>query len=319
MTPLIARSGPYSIGRSEPITRQQRFGQTLQARLDPAGDVEDGIRDPCFDGQHVGARDIGDADEVHRLRAVTEDQRRFATGDSLDPTDQDLRVGAVDVHPRAVDVEVTQRDIVEAGHRVVAAQQSLVEGLGGAVERVVRVWMVVLVSRGRLRRGRRPTPRRRRSACRTPASAAASITLNVPSTRTSSASRGSSAHWVIRIAAWWKTMFVPAVSSSTRARSRTSPSTTVRLPFSSAQLRFSRLPRTKLSRMRISSAPRSTSWSTRVEPIVPAPPVTRIRPPLTVAGFAWLFPLVPIVSRGLPALGINGRELLKFPRRFRAL
>ena len=44
---------------------------------------------------------------------------------------------------------------------------------------------------------------------RTPSATAASSTLKVPSTRTSSASRGSSAHWVMRIAAWWKTTSMP--------------------------------------------------------------------------------------------------------------
>ena len=45
----------------------------------------------------------------------------------------------MDVHPRPVHVEVAQRDVVEAAHRVEAAQQALVEGLGRAVERVVGV------------------------------------------------------------------------------------------------------------------------------------------------------------------------------------
>ena len=57
--------------------------------------------------------------------------------------------------------------------------------------------------------------------------AAASTTLNVPSTSTSRARRGSSAHCVMRIAAWWNTMSLPATSSSTTARSRMSPSTSV--------------------------------------------------------------------------------------------
>ena len=152
-------------------------------------------------------------------------------GDPLHPADQDLGVGAVDVHPRPVDVEVAERDVVEAAHRVVAAQQALVEGLGGAVEGVVGVGVMQLVGRELVRRGRRRTPTRRRPACARSACAAASTTLKVPSTSTSSARRGSSAHWVMRIAAWWKTTSMPAVSSATSARSRTSPSTTVTLPF----------------------------------------------------------------------------------------
>ena len=62
-----------------------------------------------FARQDVGPRDVVDVDEVHRLRAVAEDQRRLAGGDALHPADEHLGVGAVDVHARAVDVEVAQR------------------------------------------------------------------------------------------------------------------------------------------------------------------------------------------------------------------
>ncbi len=71
---------------------QQGFGQLLQARLDPAGDVEDGVGDVGLGGEDVGASDVGHADEVHRLLAVTEDQRRLAGGDPLHPANQDLGV-----------------------------------------------------------------------------------------------------------------------------------------------------------------------------------------------------------------------------------
>ena len=168
--------------------------------------------------------------EVHRLRAVAEDQRRLAGGDALHPAHEHLGVDAVDVHPRAVDVEVAQRDVVEAVHRVERAQQALVEDLGGAVERVVVVRVVVLGRREVL--GEAVDRRRRRGdeLAHAFASTAASITLNVPSTSTSSASRGSSAHCVIRSAAWWKTTSMPRVSSRTSARSQMSPSTTVTGP-----------------------------------------------------------------------------------------
>ncbi len=113
----------------------------------------------------------------------------------------------------------------------------------------------------------------------TPAAAAASMTVNVPSTRHSSASRGSSAHWVMRMAARWKTRSWPSVSSRTSALSLMSPSTILTTPDSSAPLRFSLRPRTKLSSTTTSEAPASTSWSTTDDPIVPAPPVTRARCP----------------------------------------
>ena len=123
----------------------QHFGQFEEARLDAAGDVENLVCDIGFGGEDVGAGDVGDVDEVHRLRAVAEDQWRLAGIDALHPAHQHLGVDAVDVHPRAVDVEVAQRDVVEAAHRVEAAQQALVEGLGGSVEGVVGVRVVGLV------------------------------------------------------------------------------------------------------------------------------------------------------------------------------
>ena len=165
-------------------------------------------------------------DEVHRLPAVTEDERRLAGRDALHPADQHLGVEAVDVHPRPVHVEVAQGHVVEAVHRVEAAQHALVEDLGRAVERVVVVRVVAARSSGTRSPGRRPTPTRRRPPCARSASTAASSTLNVPSASTSSASRGSSAHCVMRIAAWWKTRSVPAVASRTTSRSRMSPSMT---------------------------------------------------------------------------------------------
>ena len=43
VTPLTARAGPCSTGRSEPITRSSICGELEQARLGPAGDVEDDV------------------------------------------------------------------------------------------------------------------------------------------------------------------------------------------------------------------------------------------------------------------------------------
>ena len=79
--------------------------------------------------------------------AVAEDERRLPRLDPLHPPDQDLGVQAVDIHPRAVHVEVAQRDVVQAAHGVEAAQQALVEGLGRPVQGVVGVGVVALRSR----------------------------------------------------------------------------------------------------------------------------------------------------------------------------
>ena len=146
---------------------QQRLGEVAQARLDLAGDVVDALGDIAAGGENVGARDVLGVDEVHRLAAVAEDQRRLAVGDALHPAHQHLGVQAVHVHARPVDVEVPQRHVVQAVHRVEAAQHALVEALRGAVESVVVVMVVALVGREllghavdrRRRRGDRPCPR----------------------------------------------------------------------------------------------------------------------------------------------------------------
>ena len=59
--------------------------------------------------------------------AVAEDQRRLPVGDPLHPPDQHLGVEPVDVHARAVDVEVAQHHVVEPVHGPEAAQHALVE------------------------------------------------------------------------------------------------------------------------------------------------------------------------------------------------
>ena len=147
---------------------QQRLGELEQARLHAAGDVEDLVGQVGVGGQDVGAGDVADVDEVHRLQAVAEDERRLAGLDALHPAHEHLGVEAVDVHPRAVGVEVAQRDVVEVRHRLEAAQQALVEDLGRAVERVVGVRVVVLGAWGTPRRARRSRPTRRPRACARP-------------------------------------------------------------------------------------------------------------------------------------------------------
>src|SRR4051812_3789156 len=100
---------------------QERLREAAQAGLLAARDVEDPVSERRLHRQDVRVRDVGDEDEVHGLAAVTEDQRRLAVGDALHPSHEDLRVDAVDVHTRPVDVEVAQRDVVERLHRVEAA------------------------------------------------------------------------------------------------------------------------------------------------------------------------------------------------------
>ena len=82
---------------------------------------------------------------------------------------------------------------------MVAAQQPLVEDLGRAVERVVGVRSGAARRSGTRSASPYTEADDAATTLRTPRAAAASTTLKVPSTRTSSARRGSSAHWVMRM------------------------------------------------------------------------------------------------------------------------
>ena len=116
----------------------------------------------------------------------------------------------------------------------------------------------------------------------TPASAAASTISYVPSTSTSSASRGSVAHWVILIAARWNTRSVSRHQLATSDRSRMSPST--RRTCAGGQGAGQVLPAASDEVVEHDdlAAPAATSWSTTVEPMVPPPPVTRHLLPLII-------------------------------------
>ena len=62
----------------------------------------------------------------------------------LHPADQHFGVAAVDVHAVAVDVEISEGDVVEPVHVVEGAKQPFVEGLGGPVEGAVVVRILPL-------------------------------------------------------------------------------------------------------------------------------------------------------------------------------
>src|SRR6185437_8930117 len=102
-------------------------------------------------GEEVGSGDVLGEDEIHGLRAIPEDERRFACRDPLHPSDQHLGVEPMDVHTRSIDVEVTEGHVIQPPHRVKAAQQALVEHLRRPVDGVVSVRMLALSSRKLLR------------------------------------------------------------------------------------------------------------------------------------------------------------------------
>ena len=115
-----------------------------QRGLRPAADIQRDVARRRDGREDVGARHVAHMDHVHGLQAVAEDDRRLAAREAFHPTHQDLGVAAVDVHARAIDVEVAQRDVVQPVHIVEGAVEPLVEGLGRAVERAVVVGMLCL-------------------------------------------------------------------------------------------------------------------------------------------------------------------------------
>ena len=109
----------------------------------PWADKVDAIMENWYGGQQVGSGNIRDVDKIHRLGAVAKDQRAFAGRDALHPADQDLGIGAKNIHARPVDIEVSQGDVIQPGHIVKTAQQTFVEDFGGAVQGAVAVGVMV--------------------------------------------------------------------------------------------------------------------------------------------------------------------------------
>ena len=156
----------------------------------------------------------------------------------------------------------------------------------------------------------------------TSCSAAASSTLKVPSTSTSSASRGSSAHWVMRIAAWWKTRSLPRVRSWTRSRSRRSPSTQVHPAAGERVVEVGPATADQVVEHVDVRDARVEQLVDDVEPIVPAPPVTRTvgacerahadLPPADGSSAATALMAAPRAARGCP-LAASSTESTRSP------
>ena len=73
----------------------QQLTELPKARLDARPDVENVVGRIGRSGQEVGPCNVARVDEVHRLCAVAEDQRGFATAQPLQPPDHDLGVDEV--------------------------------------------------------------------------------------------------------------------------------------------------------------------------------------------------------------------------------
>ena len=112
---------------------------------------------------------------------------------------------------------------------------------------------------------------------RVPFAAQASSTAAVPSTLRDHVPTGSSAtRRTPTAAARWKTTSARATAGATRARSRTSPRTSVTVPAGRGPCRCSAKP-VERSSSATTSAPSAARRSTRWLPRKPAPPVTRTR------------------------------------------
>src|SRR4051812_47919164 len=102
------------------------------------------IADVRFSSENIGARDIPNMDEVHRLLAIAEDNRRLPGFQALHPPNQNLGVAPMDIHPISVDIEVSESDVIEPMRVIERPQQSLVERLGSTIERSVVVGVLPL-------------------------------------------------------------------------------------------------------------------------------------------------------------------------------
>src|SRR5215831_12593080 len=90
---------------------------------------------------------ILDMHEIHGLLSVTKNYRRLASIDALHPSDKNLGIAAVDIHARAVNVEIPIGDVVEAMHILKSPQQAFIESLGCPVESAVVIRMLVFSCR----------------------------------------------------------------------------------------------------------------------------------------------------------------------------
>src|SRR5579875_915324 len=123
----------------------EQLGQTNKADLSAVGYVQGDVARSGAGGQDIGARDVVHMHHVQRLQPVAEYYRSQACVDPLHPTDQHLRITPVYIHARAVGVEISQTDVVEAVHVVEAPEESFSECFGRAVKRAVVVWRLALV------------------------------------------------------------------------------------------------------------------------------------------------------------------------------
>src|ERR1051325_964991 len=90
--------------------------------------------------------------EVHRLITIPENHRSLAGFQTLHPANKHLRIPAVDVHARAVSVEITKGDIVKRVTIVEGSEKTFVKGLRYTIEGPVAIWVMRLCCRELIRK-----------------------------------------------------------------------------------------------------------------------------------------------------------------------
>src|SRR5439155_12658954 len=125
----------------------QCAGKLLQCRLYSGRHVADDVGGVTRRGEEIGAGDIIDEYEVHGMASIAIDERRLPAYDALHPSHEDLYMGASYVHAWTVDIEIAERDVVEAIFVVEAPKQAFFEHLGCAVQGSTAVRMMILTRR----------------------------------------------------------------------------------------------------------------------------------------------------------------------------
>src|SRR5258707_1304714 len=132
----IAKGAPmYSAKRrSNSSTRGPWLTQPLLSTSTTAGShVEHFVHHVALRSQQVRTSNIFDENEIHRLRAISKNERWLIRFDCFKPADQHLGIDTHDVHARTVHVEITERNIRETEGCVVGTEHLFAGDLPRAI------------------------------------------------------------------------------------------------------------------------------------------------------------------------------------------
>ena len=273
----LARPGGGQLGLEPFVGLLGEHRDDVQHRgLDPGADVDRPGRAGVGGGQ-VGGHDVADVDVVAGLEAVSEHGRVLAL--EQQPAEDRHHAGLAErVLPRPVDVAVAQRHRREPVHALVEVAVALGAELGQAVRGLGRHGVVLgrrqdlaLAVDGAAGRGVHHAPHPRAAGGLEHVDGAAHVDLHVGHrVRHRLAHVDLRGHVEDHLGGGLRANTAP-----TSSRSRTS-TTHSSAPAARAPSRFWRLP-VERSSITVTSSPRSTRASTRLEPMKPDPPVTSAR------------------------------------------